>query len=241
VANQRELVTRIELELEAAGTAARAVGAKAYLKSDLEFFGVATPALRKVVKTIVRETKRELTHDELVRIARALWKRRVFEMRAAAVEIVNARVDLIRPDDIPLLEQWLREAKTWALVDAIAPFVMGTLVVEHPTLGRTLDRWAKDDDFWVRRAAMLSLLIPLRSGGGDFVRFTRYADAMLDEKEFFIRKAIGWILRETGRKTPDRVFDWLLPRAKRAAGLTVREATKYLSKKQRDQVERARR
>jgi 3-methyladenine DNA glycosylase AlkD len=83
---------------------------------------------------------------------------------------------------------------------------------------------------------MLALLLPLRAGAGDFARFGRYADAMLEDKEFFIRKAIGWILRETGRKTPDRVFDWLLPRAHRAAGLTIREATKYLTRPQRDQI-----
>lgn len=135
----------------------------------------------------------------------------------------------------------LRTSKTWALVDAISTQVMGALVVANPQLGALLDRWAKDDDFWIRRAALLSLLVPLRRGAGDFARFTRYADAMLDEKEFFVRKAIGWVLRDTGRKTPDRVFAWLLPRASRAAGLTVREAAKYLTAKQREQIERARR
>ena len=56
---------------------------------------------------------------------------------------------------------------------------------------------------------------------------------MLEEKEFFIRKAIGWVLRDTGRLRPGLVHDWLLPRAHRAAGLTVREAVKYLSAEQR--------
>ena len=61
------------------------------------------------------------------------------------------------------------------------------------------------------------LLVALRQGGGDFERFGRYADAMLEEREFFIRKAIGWVLRDTGRKRPELVFEWLLPRA--AAGV----------------------
>jgi len=52
---------------------------------------------------------------------------------------------------------------------------------------------------------------------------------MLDEREFFIRKAIGWILRGTSRKQPKLVFDWLAPRASRASGVTMREAVKYLS------------
>ena len=78
----------------------------------------------------------------------------------------------------------------------------GALVERFPELGSALDRWAKDADFWVRRSAILALLDPLRRGEGDFDRFSRYADAMLCEKEFFIRKAIGWTLREVSKRRP---------------------------------------
>ena len=96
-----------------------------------------------------------------------------------------------------------------------------------------LDRWALDGDFWIRRSALLSLLVPLRRGGGDFERFARYADAMLEEREFFIRKAIGWVLRETGRRRPELVADWIEPRVGRASGVTVREAVKHLDPQRR--------
>jgi 3-methyladenine DNA glycosylase AlkD len=235
-----EIAHRLERELRARGTRARAIKEKAYLKSSLEHVGVDVPTMRGCVKAIVRETKATLTHDVLVANVRALWARGVFELRSAAVELLAARLDLLGPADGPLVEELLRGAKTWALVDGLAPHVMGPLVLAHPALAKTLDRWAKDDDFWLRRAAMLALLVPLREGGGDFERFTRYADAMLEDKEFFIRKAIGWVLRETGRKTPARVHACMLPRASRAAGLTIREATKHLSAKQRAEIERAR-
>ena len=107
------------------------------------------------------------------------------------------------PGDIELVERLIRQSKAWALVDGLAASVAGSLIVRYPELGRTLDRWASDEDFWVRRSALLALLLPLRRGQGDFDRFSRYADAMLDGREFFIRKAIGWVLRETGRKQPD--------------------------------------
>ena len=83
---------------------------------------------------------------------------------------------------------------------------------------------------------MLALLRPLRRGHGDFTRFARYADVMLEEREFFIRKAIGWILRETAKKRPDLVYGWLLPRCAVASGVTVREAVKYLSPQQRADI-----
>jgi len=106
--------------------------------------------------------------------------------------------------------------------------------------GMVLDRWASDDDFWIRRSALLALLKGLRRGDGDFERFSRYADTMLDEKEFFIRKAIGWVLRETAKKRPQMVYEWLLPRANRLSGVTMREAVRWLSDEQRDAVLAAR-
>ncbi len=59
---------------------------------------------------------------------------------------------------------------------------------------------------------------------------------MLDEKEFFIRKAIGWVLRETSKHHPDEVYAWVLPRAGRASGVTLREVVKYLSPVQRSAI-----
>ena len=134
------------------------------------------------------------------------------------------------------VERLIREAKTWALVDGLAPSIAGRLVERHAELAATLDRWAADEDFWVRRSALLALLLPLRRGEGDFERFGRYADAMLEEREFFIRKAIGWVLRETSKKRPDLVYEWFLPRAARASGVTTREVVKYLPEEQRAEI-----
>ncbi|HEY5454043.1 MAG TPA: DNA alkylation repair protein [Acidothermaceae bacterium] len=63
---------------------------------------------------------------------------------------------------------------------------------------------------------------------------------MLDDSEFFIRKAIGWVLRDTAKKRPDLVYRWLLPRSSRASGVTIREAVKPLSIPQREAVLAAR-
>lgn len=232
------LADELEARLARLGTRRRAVGAKAYLKSDLVFLGVDTPTMRAAVRDLARA--HPLDHDTLVATVEALWARGIFELRTAAVELlVRERARLVA-GDVPLVERLIREAGTWALVDELAPRVMASLVERFPRLARTLERWAKDRDFWIRRAALLVHLIPLREGGGDFARFGRYADAMLDEPEFFIRKAIGWVLRDTSRRRPELVFRWLAPRAHRASGVTMREATKYLSPAQAAEL-RARR
>jgi 3-methyladenine DNA glycosylase AlkD len=164
----------------------------------------------------------------------------VHERRAAAAELLEQRVEQLRAGDIVGLERLLRESRTWALVDNLSASVVGPLAEREEAVGPVLDRWATDDDFWIRRSALLANLIPLRQGRGDFDRFTRYADLMLDEKEFFIRKAIGWVLRDTGKLRPELVFDWLLPRASRASGVTLREAVKYLPEADRATILAAR-
>jgi 3-methyladenine DNA glycosylase AlkD len=228
-------VIPIERELRDLGTPGRAAGTKAYLKSDLEFTGTTVPDTRSVIRSWCR-ARPSLAHDELVTAAGELWARPVFECRLAAVELLDAKPALLQAGDAAMIERMLRTARTWALVDTLAEHVMGGLVERYPELTATLDRWADDDDFWLRRSAMLALLRPLRRGDGDFDRFSRYADRMLEEKEFFIRKAIGWILRDTAKRRPGLVAGWLAPRVHRASGVTVREAVKPLPPDVRDEL-----
>jgi 3-methyladenine DNA glycosylase AlkD len=210
----------------------RAVAEKAYLKSELDFLGTGVPAIRRAV-VAVRRQHPDLDRRTLRALVRSLWSRPLDERRMASVLLLEAFQPLLRPADLALLERLIRESRTWAYIDELAIAVVGPLVERNLELVVVLDRWSKADDFWVRRSALLALLRPLRRGDGDFERFARYAGGMLAEREFFIRKAIGWVLRETAKKRPDLVYQWLLPRCAVASGVTVREAVKYLSPRQR--------
>ena len=233
------LADQIDAALRERGTPERAQQEKAYLKSALEHYGTRVPDIRAVAKAAAARHP-DLNRDDLLKLVDALWAAPVHERRMATVELLGAYHDRLNREDTVLLERLLRTSHTWALLDPLAESVVGPLVERHPELGAVLDRWAQDPDFWIRRAALLALLRPLRRGAGDFDRFATYADAMLEDKEFFIRKAIGWVLRETAKKQPDLVYGWLLPRAARASGVTIREAVKPLSERQRTAVLAAR-
>jgi 3-methyladenine DNA glycosylase AlkD len=222
-----EFAARIERQLSAAGDPDRAEHERRYLKSRLEHLGVSVPAIRR----IARDSRREaggLPRDALLATVEALWARPVHECRMSAVELLELGADELVPEDVGLVERLIRESGTWALVDGLAASVTAPLVERDPELGAVLDRWAVDEDFWLRRSALLALLPPLRRGGGDFARFGRYAEAMLGDREPFIRKAIGWVLRDTAKRRPELVAAWLVPRAARASGVTVREAVRHL-------------
>jgi 3-methyladenine DNA glycosylase AlkD len=225
---------QIAADVGAAGSPQRAASEQAYLKIPLKFSGTTVPDIRHIVTTW-RRAHPDLTGAELTALAAALWDGSMFESKLAAIVLLVDRRALLGPSDVALIEQFLRTSGTWALVDGLAADVMGSLVERFPELLATLDCWATDDDFWIRRSALLALLVPLRLGDpAHFGRFTRYADAMLTEREFFIRKAIGWVLRETGKRQPDLVAAWLRPRAAKASGVTMREAVKWLPADERE-------
>lgn len=234
------LADELENRLRAVARPERAEGERRYLKSDLEHLGVSVPEIRKIA-TAVHRGRPDLAHDELVTLVEALWEPSVHERRMLAAELLDLANTALSANDFPLLERLVRESHTWALVDPLAIRVVGALVEHEPlTWDPIVRRWASDQDMWLRRASLLVHLPGLRRGAGDFDRFSELADALLDEREFFIRKAIGWVLRETGKQRPDLVTAWLGPRAARAAGVTVREAVKHLPEGDRERILAAR-
>lgn len=221
---------QLDAALRAAGTPERAAQEKRYLKSDLRHYGATMPVINRVTRAF-SGAHPDLTREELRDLVDALWEPEVHELRMAAVELMTLRSAVLEPEsDLAWLEPLLRTARTWALVDPLAAEVVGPLADRAPEGARTLlDRWATDEDLWMRRAVLLRFLLPLRRGDrAAFARFAAYADGMLEEKAFFIRKAIGWVLREYGKREPEEVARWLEPRLTRVAGLTVREACKRL-------------
>jgi 3-methyladenine DNA glycosylase AlkD len=194
----------------------RAVQASKYLKSDLDFLGVSVPGVRAVV----------------TEADRALWRERVHERRIAAIELLRRHVRLLRPADLADVEAWVREAHGWAYVDPLAGDIAGPIALVHPDAWPLIDAWATDEDFWVRRSALLTLLPGIRRGGFDHERFERYATPMLAEKEFFVAKAIGWVLREAAKKDPAYVAAWTRGHLDQMSGVTFREAVRRLPAEQ---------
>jgi 3-methyladenine DNA glycosylase AlkD len=209
------------------GTPERAAGSKEYLKSDLEFFGVTVPDMRRVVTSALRGYP-GLDGAAVLAWALALWREPVFERRLAAVELLQQAVRRLTAADLAAVEELIRDSGTWALVDGLAGTVAGGIALRDPVSWARVDAWALDGDFWVRRSALLALLGGIRSGAPDLARFSRYAEPMLAEKEFFIRKAIGWVLREISRRDPEFVATWTSGHLREMSGVTFREAVRRL-------------
>lgn len=219
-------------ELRAAGSAERARSEKAYLKSDLRFYGTPMPAIRRIAAAYAKAHP-DLDRRELRALAEAAWKQDRYELRSFSVALLDRRRALLEERDLPWLLDLVDGSKTWAHVDWLAVNVIGDVVWRYPASLRWLPRWATQQNFWIRRTALLTQHNTLKHGEGDWELFTDLAAGMLHEKEFFIRKAIGWVLREVSKKRPKLVYEFIRAHRDEMSGLTLREGAKYLPDAQR--------
>ncbi len=228
-------VRHFHTRLLALGDPTGAASAKAYMKSELRFYGVSVPKLRAVCNALSKENP--FDRAGLHATVDALFATDGFDLRTAAIALLEKNRALLTASDAPWLIGLVRVGACWAHVDYLATNVIDPLVAANPALLARTRTWAKDRDFWVRRTALLAQLRALRRGGGDFALFTEIAAPLLEEKEFFIRKAIGWVLREVSKKRPALVRDFFRDHGARASGLTRREGTKYLPDAMRRELE----
>jgi 3-methyladenine DNA glycosylase AlkD len=218
--------------LRPAGSAARARGEKAYLKSELRFWGTRQDPIRIAVREFC-DAHRTLSRADLREAAQTLYATDVHELRAAAIGLLERNRHMLVDRDLPWLITLVRKSKSWAYVDWISPKVIGDVIARDPRGRKRLAVWARDENFWVRRAALLAEHDALRAGRGDFALWSRLAAPMLDEREFFIRKAIGWVLREVSKKRPALSYEFLRTHRDRVSRLSLQEGAKYLPAAQR--------
>ncbi len=209
------------------GTSKRAKQEQAYLKSELRFFGASVPDIRRAAADFSRAHP-DLTRAELRKIVDVLYASDWHEYRSAALALLGRHERLLRETDLPWLASLVRTSNTWAHVDWLAADIIGRLVERYPAASKRLSTWAKDKNMWLRRTALLAQIKVVEHGGVDFELFAGIAAGMVVEREFFIRKAIGWVLRDVSKRRPDLVYGFLREHRDQVSGLTMREGAKYL-------------
>ena len=232
-----EAVAEFRRRYREIGSGARAAGEKAYLKSSLRFHGVTVPEIRSAAGAFARAHP-DLDRAGLRALVEGLFATEFHDLRSTAIGILERKVALLGIRDLPWLAGLARRSGNWAHVDWLATKVVGPVIASAGARerARILESWSKDRDMWVRRTALLAQHDELRAGRGDFALFEAIAAPMLDEREFFIRKAIGWVLREVSKKRPELTFGFLLRHRERVSGLTLREGARRLPAEMRQRL-----
>jgi len=218
--------------------AERAAGARAYMRDQFEYLGVSTPDQRAAVAPLIKSFS-PADREELRIAAEGLWRMREREYPYVACGLLRRYQAILSLDDLPWLLELVQTKPWWDTVDSLVK-VVGAIVLRSGAKGaRAMDLALEHESFWVRRIAMLHQL-GLRHDV-DTVRLFRYAELLAAEKEFFIRKAIGWALRDYAWHDWRAVDAFLKTTRAKLCGLTVREARKnFAALKEYDQASRPR-
>lgn len=200
-----------------------------YMKSEMPFLGVPKPAREPVTKRFLAT----LTLPDAASwrdTVLAIWRGATYrEERYVAIALTRDRraKPFYDMDALPMLDELIVTGAWWDYVDELAAYGLGALLERDPKpMRRTMLAWSKDKDMWRRRS---SILCQLRSKAKTD-RELLYAciEPSIGSNEFFLRKAIGWALRQYAYHDPDEVRRWVAANEARLAGLTKREALKNL-------------
>ena len=224
--NAATWLAAVEAALRAQADAQQAVPMKAYMLGQFEFLGIRAGPRRDALKGWMKFSG---TADELLALAEALWRLPEREFRYVAVDLLAKHHKRLDTSALPRILQLVQTDAWWDTVDGLAG-VVGDIWLRvkasQADVQQHMDTCLLHPHLWVRRVAMLHQLG--WRGQTDQVRLFRYALTLAHETDFFIRKAIGWALRDHARTQPDAVRAFLARHAEQLSGLTRREAGKHL-------------
>lgn len=225
----RLLIDDVRRELGARASPIRAEQQQRYMKSALPFFGVAVPDVRRVARRALRAHPID-SRTELEATVRTLFDEVSHrEEWYAALELwaVPRHARYRTPALVPLFEHVVVTAAWWDVVDDAATHVLCPTLVAHPrSLDEVVIGWADADDLWLRRAALLSQMGAKATL--DLTLLSTVLTPNLSRREFFLRKAVGWALRDAARTEPDWVRGYLERHRDDLAPLSVKEASRHL-------------
>jgi len=227
VAADAVLVAAVTERLGAAADPGRAPRMQAYMKSDLPYLGVAVPTVRALTKAAARRHPPAAV-AQLAATAAVLWRGATHrEHRYAAAALTGLRLADGSLTLLPLYEEMIVIGAWWDHVDAVAPRLGQLLITDPATMRPLLLAWSTADDRWLRRASIIAQLGAKTRTDVDLL--TRVIDANTADGDFFVRKAIGWALRDYARTDPRWVRQFVTARSTALSTLSRREAIKHLT------------
>jgi 3-methyladenine DNA glycosylase AlkD len=199
-------IQNLESEFKKEANPQIAAGQKSYMKNQFEFFGIKSPRRREIQKPfLLKEMLPPKTNlDDLIKIC---WNKNEREYQYFAQELAYKYVRQSEKQDIRLFEYMLTHKSWWDTVDFIAVKLVGNYFKHYPNLrDKELNRWIDSGHMWLQRSALLYQLKYKDQVDTDFLTYA--IQSLSASKEFFIRKAIGWVLREYSRTNPEWVLNF---------------------------------
>lgn len=219
------VLERLVVSYATAADPVRAERSAAYLKGVAPFIGIPAPQRRALSRQVLAPLPPPGEAD-CVAIALRCWELPEREYQYFAVDYLRRHVGRLSSGFLPVVRHLVSTVPWWDTVDALAAHLAGGLVTADHALVAEMDAWIEDEDLWIARTALLHQLT--YKDATDTGRLFRYCLRQSGHPDFFIRKAIGWCLREYAKTDPAAVQDFVAGARGRLSPLSVREALKNL-------------
>ncbi len=212
--------------LRESGIELYAVQMQAYMKSEMPYHGVKSPGQKQIFRKAIKQHK-ITAYAEYIQVIEQLWDAEYREERYLAISVARTYGGYQTIEALTTFEMMIRTGEWWDYIDVIAAHLIGSLLSKYSENMRAiLKRWISDENIWIRRSAILSQLRFKEST--DAVMLFDFCNSCLHEKSFWIRKAIGWALREYSKTNPDSVRQFIDSNRELMSNLTRREGSKYV-------------
>lgn len=221
------LVQFLQAELQKIADPEKAKSMQAYQKATQKFFGVSAPERKAVLKES-RNYWKLASFQEYETVIRELWTGNSREEMYLALDVALQYKKFRTDEAMPLFDYLVHTATNWDTLDLVAGNLVSNLVKQNRSHEKKLIEWRTSNNFWVRRASILAHLAHKEETNVELLEETIVM--MIDEKEFFIRKAIGWVLRTYSRTDADWVEAFVDKYEDQLSGLSKREALKWLAR-----------
>lgn len=206
-----------------------APGMQAYMKSEMPYLGLRAPALKAVCRQVFAAHPIE-TRKRWIDTVLAVWRGAEHrEERYAAINLADygAYDDFQTLEALPCYEEMIVDGAWWDYIDAVAPRLVGGLLMRYPDEMRgVMLEWAHSPDIWKRRSSIICQL--KFKEATDFDLIQACIEPSIDHREFFLRKAIAWALREYAKTEPDAVIAYIRENADRLSPFSKKQAVRLL-------------
>ncbi|MEU6210710.1 DNA alkylation repair protein [Streptomyces sp. NPDC047023] len=219
------LLERLTAAYPAAADPARAADMAAYMKDVAPFLGIPAPLRRELSRTVTKNTPRP-SEDDCAALALGCWRLPHREYHYFAVDYLRRHVGRCSSGILPVVRHLITTVPWWDTVDLLAAHTVGPLVAADPGLVPVMDDWIDGEDLWPVRTALLHQLGS--KGATDAERLFRHCRRQAGHPDFFVRKAIGWALREYAKTDPGAVRAFVAAERSALSPLSVREALRNL-------------
>jgi 3-methyladenine DNA glycosylase AlkD len=201
-------IKHLRRELAAQADEATRLSSLKFFKESITLYGVKTPSVRIIAKTLLKDLRSESKHT-IFNLCEELWKSGYQEEAIAACEWSLSRKQYFEPGDFAVFEHWVRSyVNNWATCDTLCNHTIGEFLLKFPAFADNLALWAEDSNRWVRRAAAVSLIVPARRG--KFLeQILKIAAIELEDPDDLVQKGYGWLLKSAAGPYEELIFDFV--------------------------------